>query len=60
MSKSLTRQQAINAFCKECIYCPQDAGTWRMQAQECTAKRCPLYEHRPLPTVRSTPTESTS
>ncbi|RKZ87530.1 MAG: hypothetical protein DRQ39_04015 [Gammaproteobacteria bacterium] len=48
MSK-LTRQQAINAMCKSCIYDEGGGnGTWRDQTEGCTAPDCPLYEHRPL------------
>jgi len=45
-----TPKQAIIAHCKECLYDPQSIGegTWRNQIENCTAKACPLYEHRPL------------
>lgn len=44
------RKQAIEEFCKECIYDPQPgAGSWRAQVQACTAKACPLYTFRPVP-----------
>ncbi len=49
MSKRLTRKQAIDAFCKECIYDPKGGnGTWREQVTNCTAHKCPLYEWRPV------------
>lgn len=47
--KKMTRQKAINEFCKYCIYDPQPGnGTWRQQVEECTSKQCPLFEHRPI------------
>lgn len=46
----LTRQEAIEAFCKQCIYDPGcGGGTWREQVAQCTACRCPLWHYRPLP-----------
>jgi hypothetical protein len=45
--KRLTRQQAINAFCKECIYDPACAGTWKQQTEACTSPECVLYPYRP-------------
>ena len=46
----LTRKQAMDAFCKLCIYDEgaQGAGSWRKQVSECTSQDCPLYEYRPL------------
>lgn len=41
-------RQAINQFCRECLYDPSERGTWRAQVHECTAKACPLYQVRPL------------
>jgi hypothetical protein len=42
-------RQAINAFCKECIFDKEcGLGSWRVQVHACTAKRCPLYPVRPL------------
>jgi len=38
---------AINAMCRQCIYDPHAAGTWRKQVQECTAPDCALYAYRP-------------
>ena len=45
----LTRQQAINAKCKDCIYDPLNGGTWLKQVEECTFTGCPLYPYRPIP-----------
>lgn len=45
----MTRQQAINLMCKQCIYDPgYGGGTWRQQTESCTSTNCPLYEYRPL------------
>ena len=44
----LTRQQAINAMCRGCIYDKHEAGTWRQQVEACTAPKCPLYPYRPV------------
>ena len=43
-----TRQQAIDAHCKDCNFDDQDIGTWRSQIESCTSPDCPLYEYRPL------------
>ena len=45
----LTRQQAINAMCKDCIYDPKMLGGWRQQVEQCPMKACPLYPYRPIP-----------
>jgi len=50
---AMTRQKAINAKCKDCIYDPVDGGTWREQVQRCTSTDCALFEHRPKPIVRN-------
>jgi len=48
----MSRQQAIDAMCKECIYDPANGnGTWRKQVQECSSVGCPLYPYRPVPKV---------
>ena len=44
----LTRQQAINANCKFCIYDPGADGNWKQQTQACTSKDCALYPYRPV------------
>jgi hypothetical protein len=42
---------AINAKCKDCIYDPLSGlGYWRQQVGACTAKSCPFWPVRPLPT----------
>lgn len=44
----MTRQQAINAKCKDCIYDPANGGTWVKQVELCTMPDCALYPYRPL------------
>ena len=43
----MTRQQAINAKCKDCIYDPEDVGTWRQQVERCELTACSLWQYRP-------------
>ena len=38
---------AINAKCKECIYDPHAAGTWRQQVTLCSVTGCSLFPVRP-------------
>jgi hypothetical protein len=49
----LTRQKAINAKCKDCIFDPVGGGSWRQQVERCTSTDCALFEHRPRPVVRN-------
>ncbi len=37
----------INENCKQCLYDPTQAGTWRKQVENCPCFECPLYEVRP-------------
>lgn len=41
-------RRAVDAKCRECIYDPGAAGTWRQQVTACTSPGCPLYAVRPL------------
>lgn len=45
----MSRKQAIDQYCKECIYDPKaiGEGTWRQQVEACTHTPCPLYTYRP-------------
>jgi hypothetical protein len=43
----MTRQQAIEAKCKDCIYDELDHGTWRQQVERCELTDCALYPYRP-------------
>ena len=54
MTTRLTRQQAINAKCRDCICDPSNGGgTWREQAAGCSSTSCPLFALRPLPRYAS-------
>ena len=54
----MTRQEAIEAKCKECIYDPLDDGTWRQQVKACAIDTCALHPYRPMPyKVRNQPVE---
>lgn len=44
-------RKAVNAKCKDCIYDPEDKGSWRYQVSMCTVTVCPLYDLRPKPGV---------
>ena len=44
----MTRQQAINEKCRECIYDEFADGTWRMQVEACELTACALYPYRPV------------
>ena len=44
----MTRQQAIDAKCKECTYDPLDDGTWRQQVEQCELTACALHPYRPV------------
>lgn len=60
-----SRVAAINANCKDCLYDPCEPGTWREQIEACTAygsgghSKCALYDFRPRPTTRKTPSGNT-
>ena len=43
----MTRQKAIDAKCKECIWDDLADGTWRMQVEACELTDCALYPYRP-------------
>ena len=44
----MTRQQAIDAHCKSCIYDEYAEGTWRMQVEQCELTACALHPYRPV------------
>lgn len=46
--KRLTRQGAISAKCKDCIYDPCEPGNWVQQVTACTSPDCPLFPYRPI------------
>lgn len=42
-------RRAVDDFCKQCIVDARPGnGTWRQQIEDCTARNCPLYPHRPV------------
>ena len=41
-------RKRINQNCKDCIYDPYAAGTWRQQVTLCAVKECSLYPVRPI------------
>ena len=43
----MTRQQAIDAKCCDCIYDELAEGTWRMQVEQCELTDCALHPYRP-------------
>jgi hypothetical protein len=44
----MTRQKAIAAKYKECIYDELDQGTWRQQVKACDIESCALHPYRPM------------
>ena len=44
----MTRQDAIDAKCKDCNWDDKDIGTWREQVESCASTDCSLWEYRPL------------
>ena len=53
MTERLTRQQAINKHCRECLYDPEEVGTWRQQVGACEITTCALHAYRPRPVKKS-------
>lgn len=45
----MTRSEAIQLKCRECIFDQYAYGTWREQAANCTSTTCPLFDFRPKP-----------
>jgi hypothetical protein len=39
---------AIRAKCKDCTYDPAAGGTYLQQIEDCTVRRCALWEVRPM------------
>lgn len=48
MKKKLSRKQAIDAHCRDCIYDPANGGTWRQQVTLCSCRDCDLWPWRPV------------
>ncbi len=47
MARRIGLRAAINRMCRQCIYDPDAAGTWRQQVEACTSPECALYPVRP-------------
>lgn len=43
-----TRNEAIAAKCRDCIFDSEAAGTWRQQVTVCPSTDCALWRFRPL------------
>jgi hypothetical protein len=53
----MSRQAAINAMCRECIYDERaHMGSWRQQTGACASTTCPLWPYRPVPKPSKGPT----
>lgn len=48
-NSSNSRLAAINAKCRDCIFDPYAAGSWREQVAACTSAHCALHPVRPVP-----------
>ena len=48
MCKRLTRKQAIEANCRDCVYDPANSGNWRQQVTLCAVRECFLWPWRPV------------
>ena len=43
----MSLRKRINQNCKDCIYDPYAAGTWRQQVTLCSVKTCEFHDVRP-------------
>ena len=48
----MSLRDAINVFCRDCIYDPLDYGTCAQQIACCTAFTCKLHPKRPVTAVK--------
>ena len=48
IDKRPSLRKCINDNCKNCIYDPKSAGTWRQQVALCSVTSCALYPVRPV------------
>jgi len=46
--KPLTRKQAINEKCRDCVYDPANGGSWRQQVTLCPCDDCAVWPWRPV------------
>ena len=49
--KRKSLRQSVNDACKQCVYDPCAAGTWKQQVTLCSVVTCPLWEVRPKTTA---------
>ena len=47
IEKRPSLRKCIDDNCKNCIYDPKSAGTWRQQVTLCSVTSCALYSVRP-------------
>ena len=45
--KRISLRQSVNDACKQCVYDPFAAGTWKQQVTLCSFFSCPLWKVRP-------------
>ena len=43
----MSLRKRINQNCKDCIYDPYAAGTWRQKVTLCSVKTCEFHDVRP-------------
>lgn len=48
--KRTSLRQSVNDACKQCVYDPCAAGTWKQQVTLCSVETCPLWDVRPKTT----------
>ncbi|MCH8248270.1 MAG: hypothetical protein IH913_01545 [Proteobacteria bacterium] len=48
IEKRPSLRKCIDDNCKNCIYDPKSAGTWRQQVALCSVTSCALYPVRPV------------
>lgn len=41
-------KKCVENMCKSCSYDPTQSGSWRSQTENCSVKKCPLWEVRPV------------
>ena len=47
LKKAVLRRR-VNDTCKDCTYPLRGIGTWRLQVENCTDSKCPLWDVRPV------------
>jgi hypothetical protein len=46
--KKPSRKTAIEQNCRDCVYDPANAGTWRQQVSLCACHDCAMWQWRPV------------